>query len=93
MTLTQDPVPQPLPMALVVANGGPGWGVLTTTGTTGDAPLPTCLARIVQEKNQVPPCPPVRLRAAHLQGCDGDSARPTGVSEAKGRRVDAVHVA
>jgi len=45
--------PQPLPMALVVANGGPGWGVLTTTGTTGDAPLPTCLARIVQEKNQV----------------------------------------
>ena len=44
-------------MALVVANGGPGWGVLTTTGTTGDAPLPTCLARIVKEKNQVPPCP------------------------------------
>ena len=55
-------------MALVVANGGPGWGVLTTTGTTGDAPLPTCLARIVQEKNQVPPCPPVRLRAAQLEG-------------------------
>ena len=41
-------------MALVVTNGSK-WGALTTTGTTGgaEAPLPMCLARLVQNKNQV----------------------------------------
>ena len=40
-------------MALVTTPNGAGWGALTTTGGARDAPLPTCLARLVQNKNGV----------------------------------------
>ena len=44
-------------MALVVSGpgaGASGWGTLTTqTGGAKEVPLPNCLARLVQNKNQV----------------------------------------
>jgi len=39
-------------MALVVAASG-GWGTVATTGGAHDAPLPNCLARLIQNKHQV----------------------------------------
>jgi hypothetical protein len=42
-------------MALVAVNGGGGWGTLTTTQGNAEKPLPSCLARLVQAKNQVGP--------------------------------------
>ena len=48
-------------MALVTtSNGGTGWGALTANVGAGDAPLPTCLARLVQNKNGVRAPPPAR---------------------------------
>jgi hypothetical protein len=49
-------------MALVISNGGTGWGALTTTVGAGDAQLPTCLARLVQNKNGVRAPPTARFR-------------------------------
>ena len=55
-------------MALVVAGGasGSGWGTLTTQAGSSQAPLPNCLARLVQNKNQVLP-PGLRVSAPDEQ--------------------------